>query len=160
MTRYATTLNRRHLDKRLAPFRALARAAPPRDGWIREVRRALGMSGRQLATRLGIAASGVTLLEARERRGAVTIETLRKCADALGCDLAYAFVPRSSLQSQLDQQINRYAENLVSRVSESMSLEGQATSAGFARDQLVETRREIEQRLPRDLWDEGGGRAR
>src|SRR5208283_418952 len=98
MTRFATSLNRRHLDERLAPIRAFARATPPRNGWIREIRRALGMSGRQLAMRMGIAPSGVTLLETRERRGAVTIETLQKCADALGCDFTYAFVPRSSLQ--------------------------------------------------------------
>jgi predicted DNA-binding mobile mystery protein A len=158
MTRDSTSLTRRHLDERLAAVRGFAHASPPRDGWIREIRRALGMSGRQLAARLGIAASGVTLLEARERRGAVTLETLQKCADALGCDLTYAFVPRISLQRQLDQQISRYATNLVARVSESMSLEGLATSPGFTREQVAETRREIEHELPRDLWDERDSR--
>jgi predicted DNA-binding mobile mystery protein A len=160
MTKYATTLNRRHLDERLAPLRALARGLAPREGWIREIRRALGMSGRQLAARLEIDPSGVPLLEGRERRGAVTLETLRKCADALHCDVVYAFVPRVPLQRQLDQQIEWYANALVSRVSESMALENQATSSAFAREQVAETRRELEQRLPRDLWDENdaGGR--
>jgi predicted DNA-binding mobile mystery protein A len=160
MTRYATSLNRRHLDERLVPMRAFARGLAPRNGWIREIRRAIGMSGRQLAIRMGIAPSGITLLEARERRGAVTIETLRKCADALDCDVVYAFVPRTSLQRKLDRQIDRYATNLVARVSESMALEDQATSARFARDQIAETRREVEQRLPRDLWNERDDRGR
>ena len=154
MARYSTTLNRRHLDERLAPLRALARGLAPRDGWIREIRSALGMSGRQLAGRLAIDPSGVPLLESRERRGAVTLETLRKCADALDCDFVYAFVPRVPLQRQLDQQIERYARALVSRVSETMALENQATSAAFVREQIVETRRELEQKLPRDLWNE------
>lgn len=160
MTKYATTLNLRHLDERLLPLRALTRALTPRNGWIREIRLALGMSGRQLAARMGIAASGVTLLEAREQRGAATLDTLRKCADALGCDVVYAFVPRASLQRQLDEQITRYATTLVSRVSESMALENQATSASFKREQVAQTRREIEQSLPRDLWNEHDARQR
>jgi predicted DNA-binding mobile mystery protein A len=75
-------------------LRALAR--PPR-GWVRAVREALGMSAAALAARLGTTAGAVTRLEQSEASDRIRLETLRRAADALGCDLVYLLIPRSPL---------------------------------------------------------------
>src|SRR5229473_7052183 len=75
-------------------LRALAR--PPR-GWVRAVREALGMSATALAARLGTTAGAVTRLEQSEAAYRVRLDTLRRAADALGCDLVYLLVPRRPL---------------------------------------------------------------
>ena len=70
----------------------------PEGGWIREIRAALGMSGRQLAARMGLSQSAVSQLEQSELDGRVQLETLGRAAAALDCDLVYALVPRTSLE--------------------------------------------------------------
>jgi DNA-binding transcriptional regulator YiaG len=45
---------RRQLDTTLAKFSEMKRMQPPAKGWIRAVREALGMSGKQLAGRLQV----------------------------------------------------------------------------------------------------------
>jgi hypothetical protein len=49
-------------------------------------------------------------------------------ADALGCDLVYALVPRRPLRRMLEDQAFRRAEALVERVSESMEMEDQGVA--------------------------------
>lgn len=64
------------------------------DGWIRNVRLALGMSGVDLARRMGISPSRVSQLERAEPTGEIKVTTLERAADAMGCDVVYVFVPR------------------------------------------------------------------
>lgn len=96
---------RRALDRRLLTLPAAAAMTPPRSGWIRAVRQALGMSLGDLAARLGATHQSVSMLEQSERAGQIRLSSLRKAAKAMDCDLAYVFVPRSgSLQSVVDEQ--------------------------------------------------------
>jgi predicted DNA-binding mobile mystery protein A len=121
----ATTLQRlrrRQLDARLA---AHPRLAPPRDGWIRVVREALGMTLAQLGHRLGITPQSVQDLEAREREGRITLERLREAADALGCDVAVTLVPRTSLEAIVRTQARARIAAERERVAHTMRLEGQ-----------------------------------
>jgi predicted DNA-binding mobile mystery protein A len=67
---------------------------PPKKGYINAIRKALYMSSAQLARRMGISQSGVSLLEKRERVSSVTLDTLDRAADALGCELHYELVPK------------------------------------------------------------------
>jgi predicted DNA-binding mobile mystery protein A len=66
----------------------------PQDGWIRTMRHARGVSLRQLGTKLGIKGNSVHVAERREIEGGISIYQLRRIAQALECDLFYAFVPR------------------------------------------------------------------
>ncbi len=72
--------------------------ARPARGWIRAIRDALGMTSRQLATRLDVSQSAVAQLERSEVAGSIRLDSLRRAADALGCDLVYALVPRTTLE--------------------------------------------------------------
>src|ERR1700728_3983517 len=89
-----------HFDKWQQP-RALAR--PPR-GWVRAIREALGMSTTVLAARLGTTAGAVTRLEQSEAANRIRLDTLRRAADALGCDLVCLLVPRRPLTAVVHER--------------------------------------------------------
>src|SRR3989304_2783356 len=84
----------RQVDERTEPWRMLDQPSPPRGGWIRSVRKALGMSTIQLASRLGVTRQAIVDLERREGDGSVTLTTLARAAEAMEGDLFYAVVPR------------------------------------------------------------------
>jgi len=60
---------------------------------------------KQLAKRLGVSPPRITQLEADEVKGRVTINTLRRSAEALDCVLVYGLVPRTSLEQMVKQQL-------------------------------------------------------
>jgi len=124
-----------HFDE-WQPLRALAR--PPR-GWVRTVREALGMSAAALASRLGTTAGAVIRLEQSEAADRARLETLRRAADALGCDLVYLFVPRRPLTSVVRDRARQLAHGQVAAVEQTMRLEDQATGqTSELEDQLTE----------------------
>jgi predicted DNA-binding mobile mystery protein A len=118
-----TELVRRQLDARLG---GLPREQAPRDGWTRTVRLALGMTMAQLGRRLGVTAPAIADLEHREARGAITVAKLRGAADALGCDLLVAFVPRVPLNEMVRQQALIKIEEEHRRLLHTMALEDQS----------------------------------
>ena len=70
---------------------------PPPKGWIRAIRDAVGMTGGQLASRLGIRPQTVAALEKSEAAGSIQLSTLRRVAEAMDCTLVYAkMVPTSA----------------------------------------------------------------
>jgi predicted DNA-binding mobile mystery protein A len=86
---------------------------PPPEGWVRHLRDALGMNTRQLAARLGTSRQAVLGLEARERRGAITLDTLARAAEALECELRYVLIPRGSLhRRRYAAMVGRLAQRL------------------------------------------------
>ena len=81
------------MDDRFVRLREAAeeiRRQAPRVGWVKTIRTALGMSVRSLAKRLGNAHASLHELEHNERTGSVTLESLRRVAEALDADLVYA----------------------------------------------------------------------
>jgi predicted DNA-binding mobile mystery protein A len=117
-------------------LRALAR--PPR-GWIRAIREALGMSTAALGGRLGITPGAVTRLEQSEAADRVRLDTLRRGADALGCDLVYLLVPRRPLNAVVRDRARELAHEQAAAVEQTMLLEQQATGeTKKMEDQLTE----------------------
>jgi predicted DNA-binding mobile mystery protein A len=101
----------------------------PPSGWLRTVRQALNMPQRELARRLGVSQPSVQALERRELSGAITIEALERAADALGCDLVYALIPRRPLQDTLKEQAENIARAQWAAVAHTMALEDQQVPA-------------------------------
>lgn len=100
----------------------------PSVGWIRTLRELYGMSTFSLAKRIGIVQSLVSKVESREAEDRVTLETLRKFANALNCDLVYAFVPREDPEQFLTEQAQKKAKQMVKALQNTMALEDQAVS--------------------------------
>jgi predicted DNA-binding mobile mystery protein A len=146
-------LRRRQLDKQLNPLQSFARTPRPRQGWIREVRNALGMSARQLAQRLGISQPSVAKFERSEEAETISLKSLRKVAEALDCTLVYAFVPNDSLEATLNQQAERRAYELLQRVEHTMRLEEQGRPAQEIEIERQELAQEMIRTLSRELWE-------
>jgi len=135
----ARRLARRTLDRRLALVHAaVPHAVPPRTGWVRAIRESLGMSSSELGRRMGTVASSVQRLEIAERDGRVGLDTIRRAADALDCDLVYALVPRRTLEDMVTDQARLKAAARLASVGHSMLLEDQQVPADTAHDQLEE----------------------
>jgi predicted DNA-binding mobile mystery protein A len=130
---------RRALDRRLDILReAEPAAAPPRNGWVRAIREAIGMTTAELGERMGSEASTVARMENSEASDRIRLDTLRRAAAALDCDLVYALVPRHRLEEMVDQQAVRRASQLVNAVDHSMALESQRVAPETTSDQIRE----------------------
>jgi predicted DNA-binding mobile mystery protein A len=145
---------RRRLDSRFSASSPDQLAALPRLGWVRAVRDALGMSTRQLATRMGVAQPTVVQLEQSEANGTIQLATLRRAADALNCDLVYALVPRNgSLEATVQTQARRRARAVVQAVDRSMALEDQAVTDPSEQEAALD-RAALQLAASRRLWDQ------
>lgn len=143
---------RERLDERLAGLKPEDRLRAPPKGWIRAIRDALGMTGVQLAARMGVRPQTVEALEKSEASGSVQLNSLRRAAEAMNCTLVYALVPNSSLEDAVKTRARKIAMRDLARVAHSMKLEAQETG-----DVGMEARIEAyirDQVKDRDLWNE------
>ena len=143
------------LDRRLniaGPL--LGQALKPSQGWIKAIRTALGMTTGQLARRLKVAQTRVSRIEAAEATGHITLNSLNKAAEALGCKVIYVLVPDMPLHDTLQSRARKLAERQLSGVEQTMRLEDQAVESQKFRDRsLDELVRKLLQR-PSRLWDD------
>ena len=126
----------------------------PNEGWIVTVRKALGMSGAQLARRRGISRAQVSKLEKTELDGSVTIGTMQKMAEAMECRFVYAIVPKDEIEEVIDAQAQKKARKLVSKAGQHMALEAQSLSNEQMRYEGERIAQELKARPPKDFWDE------
>lgn len=140
------------LDKRLMSLRPIDKFAVPPKGWVRAIRDALGMSGAQLAARLGVKAPSVVALEQSETADTIRLETLRKAALALDCQLVYALVPNKPLADMVAERAQAKARGVIGGVSHSMTIENQQVFYDNLEERIQnfisETLRD------RDLWED------
>jgi predicted DNA-binding mobile mystery protein A len=144
----------RHLDKRLASLRPLGKTQRPPKGWLRAIRDALGMTTAQYARRLGVSQPRIVELEKSERSGSVTLNTLRRAAEALGCRLVYVLVPDRPLAEVVTERAALIAERQSKAVEHTMRLEDQAVKDKGAARALRQQMTEELLRRPARLWDE------
>jgi predicted DNA-binding mobile mystery protein A len=74
----------------------LTNLQPPLEGWLTSLRKALGMSGAEVAKRMGVTRSAIYQAERNERDGAITINQMEKLAEAMGGRFVYAIVPEAA----------------------------------------------------------------
>lgn len=143
-----------HLDSRFATLRPLLKTQRPPKGWLRAVRDALGMTTKQLGRRLGVSQPRIVELEQSEANGTVTLNTLQRAAEALGCRLVYALVPEKPLADTVRERAELLARRRQAAVEHTMRLEDQAVKdnrvARALHGQIIE---DLLQR-PARLWDE------
>ncbi len=147
MPRKNHSLVRQQLDTTLARFEPVAGLTPPHQGWIRAIRDALGMSGRQLADRLGLSKQSVARMEKDEMTGALSLKTLSRVAEGLDCVLVYGLVPRESLEKMVQDKARSLVGETLGHANEAKHHGGQ--------DQVQDMVDDLVVRMPRNFWDEG-----
>ena len=81
------------------------------------------MSSTELASRMAVGQSTISGLEHSEIRGTIKLETLRKAAAALDCDVLYYLAPRTSLEDAVRSQARRKAHEELEQEAHSLPTE-------------------------------------
>lgn len=139
------------IDDTLSKWRDAALPPRPKNGWVRNIRGALRMSGTALARRLGVTERAVRKIEASEAQDKISLGTLRRAAEALDCELQYALVPRKPLADMLMERARTVAALELAPIAHSMALEEQAVDDA-RRKHLDILARMLLTRSGRDLW--------
>ena len=110
------------------------------------------MSSTELAARIGVSQQRVSQIEQGELQDTITLETLRRAANALDCDLVYILEPRTSLDEAVMEQAHKKAARHLAPLVHHSRLEDQALTADDEAAQLEEfVSRFIDRR---GLWTE------
>lgn len=116
------------------------------EGWIRRMRLSLNMTLNKLGNACGVSTATIAQLEKRESEGRISIETLRRAAEAMNCEFTYAFVPKTDMHEFIHLKAYEKAKRILLSADLHMSLE----------DQRVESDTEERiQRLKKKLIHEG-----
>lgn len=145
---------RQQLQADLSYLQGLSEKTMPRSGWINSIRRALGMSGYQLAKRMGCSQANVTAFERREKIGRIEIETLNQAAKAMNCRLAYFFIPNKPLDALIEEQARLIVKKKQRSIDHSMELEQQGLTPKQKQQQEDDLVQELLHGSLSKLWDD------
>lgn len=148
-------LKQNQIDRYLAGFDPLKQLPMPKQGWVKYIRNALGMTTEQLAMRLGVSRRRVVMIEQAEVQDATTLKTLKQTAQAMNCKLVYAIIPKTSIRQILEEQARKFVLKHLKDVSHHMDLEAQSVKDKKAIEAQVEDL--VQQYLSKSLktiWDE------
>ena len=135
---------------------AADRALPmrPPEGWLRTVRKALGMSGSQLAKKMKVTRARIAQAELAERSGAATLKSMQSMAAAMGCRFVYAIVPPEHVEDLILAQARKKAMALVNTTSKHMALERQVLPTAKIADEIERLTGELAHGRPAALWND------
>jgi len=143
----------KQLDRQFLSLKEQDAYLAPKQGWVRTIRKALGMTIKQLANRLGVHPSRVVKIETSETEGAVTLRTLQSVAEAFDCTFVYSFIPKSSLEEIVKHQARELAIKQVKRISHTMDLEAQSIEKKWLEDQVKDLTDELLRKSWKHLWE-------
>jgi len=126
----------------------------PQEGWLRTVRNALGMSGSQLAKRLGVTKSRVSKAEQDELSGSVTLKTMQSMAEAMDCKFVYAVVPNNDVETIIKLRAKEKERLQVETASMHMALEAQSLSKEQLEFKIQRIAAQIVDKMPSDFWND------
>lgn len=153
MADHKSRLKLMQLADALRDYPAPETAVPPRDGWVRAIREALGMAQTQLGRRVGISRQSVQDLEKAEAERRITLDSLDRLARAMGCRVVYSVVPdKGSLDDLRERRANELAEALLKPTDHSMKLEAQGVNTAERERQRKLLAEALLHGSPRKLW--------
>lgn len=146
-------LQRSQLLRKVASLSSLPTSfGVPPEGWIRTIRKALGMTMSQLSKRLNVQQSRISEIEKSEPHDQLTLKTLRAVATALGCRFEYVFIPEKPLEDILKEKALKIASEKIAYVSHHMDLENQSISEAEKMVQIQQLAEEL-LKTPQKLWE-------
>lgn len=124
----------------------------PREGWVRTIRTALGMSGAQLGGMMGLNRNRISVLERKEADGDISLNQLQEIAEKLNCDLTYALVPRKPIEEMIDERATVIAKRSIEAISQNMFLEAQTITEDAKNRLLNQAKKRVIESGGRALW--------
>lgn len=125
----------------------------PPEGWVATVRKAIGMTGPQLAKRMDVTKAAIYQAERKELEGAISLKQLRKLAASMDSELVYAIVPKKPVNDIIHTQARKKAQAIVQQASIHMGLEKQSVSSSHDNEEVDRLAAELAKEMPSDLWD-------
>lgn len=126
---------------------------PPSEGWLRTVRKALGMSGAQLARRMGMTRGAISRNEKAEVEGGITLKTMKQMAANMNCRFVYAVIPNRDVEEIIEHQAREKAKQLVNQAGVHMALEAQSLSSESMNSEVERLVQELLGK-PSSIWNE------
>ena len=153
MVNRKSNLKRQQLDDALRVYPTAKSTTPPRSGWTRSIREALGMTQSQLGAKLGISRQSVQDFEKAEVDRRITLDSLDRLARAMGCRLVYALAPETgSLEDLRTRRAEALADAMLEPTTHSMELEDQGVSKRTRQRQRKELIDTLLTGSARKLW--------
>lgn len=146
------TLRRDQLDKFFHANRSILNSEIPKKGWIREIRESLGMSMEALGRRMGVIKQRIERIEKDELESKLTLETMRKVAEALDCEFVYFIKPKQTLAGTITDEAIRVADVEISALNKTMTLEKQRVSSATLMLKRNEIAADLIKKYDRKLW--------
>jgi predicted DNA-binding mobile mystery protein A len=145
---------KQYRDKVNQAFHQFGNLSIPPEGWLRTVRHALGMSGPQMAKRLGVTKARISKAELDELRGSVTLKTMQRMAEAMDCRFVYAVVPDQEIEEVIKERALQKAREQVNSASTHMALEAQALNDEQLAFEIDRIASGMLEKMPSDLWSD------
>ena len=152
MSKVFKKLKLQQTDKSLEKWRDTALSLTPKQGWLRTLRTSLGMTQDVMSKRLDISSVSVGKLEKSEANGTITLNSLRRAAEALDCELKYALVPRAPLTEMKQKQALKKAQEQMQSTGHSMKLEAQEVDDSSQQLIMNELVKDLLEGNEKELW--------
>ena len=120
-------LRLQQLGQALSVYVPALQSVRPRHGWLSAIREAQGIPLRQIASALAVTPQAVQKLQVSEASESISLKRLRQAAEAMGCELVYALVPKSGTltDAKEERELQRATERVLA-AEHTMALEDQA----------------------------------
>ncbi|CAO4848222.1 MAG: hypothetical protein CNLJKLNK_01418 [Holosporales bacterium] len=139
------------LDEKLKNFKVL-KDIHPKQGWCKYIRTVLNLPATKLAKFIGITQPSIMKMEENEQNKKITLETLEKLANAMGCDLVYAFVPKKSFDHFIETKQKEAMKKFFNETHHTMMLENQELDQKSLKIQKEIYEKSISSESLKKLW--------
>ncbi|MEO8231199.1 MAG: mobile mystery protein A [Ignavibacteriota bacterium] len=154
MQNLVNKLTLEQIDKKIKKISSLSKLPLPPEGWIYNIRQALGISLKQLGNKMHITPAGVKEMEKRESNDSITIKSLKDFAASLELKLVYGFIPKDgSLDKMIEKRALEIAQQIVLKTSHTMALEDQQNNPARIKKAIKDRAQQIKSEMPKYLWD-------
>ncbi|WP_221403458.1 mobile mystery protein A [Riemerella columbina] len=142
------------MNDKIEKFSVLKGVNVPPVGWVKAIRKALGISLQQLGNKRSISKQSVLDIERREQEGTISLNALREIGKAMDMELVYGFVPKDgNLNAYIERKARELAIEIVMRSANTMKLEEQENTRDRILKAIEERTEELIKDQPKILWD-------
>ena len=120
---------------------------------IKMIRTTLGMTQNQLAKKMDFNSNTpIAKLENKEKENP-TIETLKKYANALECELLIRFVPKKEIKNLLNELAEKKAQKIVNLSVANSAMELQKPDREIIKMEIERVKKELLEKKKSSIWE-------